>query len=331
MGIDLEGSDKRKQDIWEKQYKVNTDSFKIVGPPIHTQINIYTDGSKTNEHVGSGFVIYRGNLETETHSIRLLAENTVYQAEIFAIKCGAEKLLEVIGKNDKYIKLFSDSQAALMSLNKWQIKSKLVYNTILSLNKLAKRVCRLELVWIKAHNNYKGNESADKLAKNAIYDNIAYFGIDLPQSHYKKALWEAIYTEWTTRWQDEVTCRMTKVFYPRVHKSKSKSLLKMSRNKSRRIIEMINGQSNLYYVQNKATGNDFQCRFCEEEEETFDHLILECPVFFNQRNEIMGDKQWNGTHAWSFNKLWNFANIPAIKQALDGNDNTEHDEMEEEN
>lgn len=108
----------------------------------------------------------------------------VYQAEILELKTDS----------DKFVKIFTDSQAALKALDSWKIKSKLVGNTVDSLHKLADRVFRLELNWIKACNNYQGNERADELAKIAVYNNIVYFGQDPPHSFFRKLPWDAIYT-----------------------------------------------------------------------------------------------------------------------------------------
>ena len=58
LGLKIDDTDALKAEKWEKRYRVNLDSFKQVGPPIHSKINVYTDGSKTDDHVGSGYVIY---------------------------------------------------------------------------------------------------------------------------------------------------------------------------------------------------------------------------------------------------------------------------------
>ena len=67
---------------------------------------------------------------------------------------------------------------------------------------------------------------------------------------------------------------MTKLFYPYPNRGKSKALIKMSHNKARRFVEIITGQNNLHNIQNKVNQLDLLCRFCEEEEETFDHLLF---------------------------------------------------------
>ena len=69
----------------------------------------------------------------------------------------------------------------------------MVANTIASLSKLGEKVNSLELNWVKAHNNYIGNEKANEMARNAVYNNIVFFALDPPHSYFKKQLWNAIY------------------------------------------------------------------------------------------------------------------------------------------
>ena len=145
---------------------------------------------------------------------------------------------------------------------------------------------RVELNPVKAHNDYTGNERVDELARNAVYNNIIQFNIDPPHSYSKKHLKESICAKWTKRWKTRNTRRMTKLFYPHPNRGKSKALIKMSRNKARRVVEIRTGQNNLHYIQNKFNRLDLLCRFCEEEEETFDHFLFECPCFETQRREM---------------------------------------------
>ena len=48
-----------------------------------------------------------------------------------------------------------------------------------------------------------------------------------------------------------------------------------------------NGQNNLNFVNNKVIGSNDLCRFCEEEEENFDHLLKECPCFYLDRVDLL--------------------------------------------
>ena len=304
-----------KENQWSKNYTVNKDSFLNDGPPNLSEINVFTDGSKTDDHVGSGYVIYKHQTELNNNSIRLQEDVTVYQAEVYAIKQAATCLLN-LGIKFKYVKFYSDSQAALLSLSSWKIKSKLVLDTVNILNALGNICIRLELGWIKAHNNYLGNERADELARNAVYNNIVDFSVDPPHSYFKKSLWEAIYKLWTNRWQDNNSCRMTKIFYPNTHKGKSRYLLGLSRGKSRKFIEMITGQNDLYYIQNKVDYAELLCRFCEEDQETFDHVALECPCFFHSRRELHEIASWKGTHKWKISQIFQIASWPGVKKAL---------------
>ena len=71
-------------------------------------------------------------------------------------------------------------------------------------------------------------------------------------------------------------------------KSKSKEILKLSRSQMQRLLELITGQNNLNYVQSKMYPGQVTelCRFCEEEDETFAHILNECPCFITARRDI---------------------------------------------
>ena len=86
----------------------------------------------------------------------------------------------------------------------------------------------------------------------------------------------------------------------------------------RRLIELITGQNNLNYVQSKIFPNEISelCRFCEEEEETFEHLLNECPCFITYRRDIFQSKLIVKTLDWKAKTLLEFSYIPAIEEAL---------------
>ena len=67
--------------------------------------------------------------------------------------------------NINYIKILSDSQAAIKALNKPRITSQSVLSTLEYMETLALEVKHLTLAWIKAHMGTEGNEQADQAAK----------------------------------------------------------------------------------------------------------------------------------------------------------------------
>ena len=159
-------TDRVKEIVTTREYKINTESMeKKPQKPIPSQISIYTDGSQTPQHVGSGLVIYELNKEICYKSLRLSDNTTVFQAEMIAIRDATQLMIEHLQEHQKYIKIFSDSQAAIQALNSPTITSKIVEETVRNLNTLGSKVNRLEIEWIKAHVGYEGNERADELAR----------------------------------------------------------------------------------------------------------------------------------------------------------------------
>ena len=161
--------------ILDRFTKINTDSFD--GNPKHIQkaeTTIYTDGSKTDHGVGAGFVIYHKNKRIHTESIHLPGTSTVFQAKIEAISHACQYALANLKEwNINYIKILSDSQAAIKALNKLIITSQSVLTTLEFMETLALEVKNLTLAWIKAHVGTEGNEQADQAAKEgAAGDNL---------------------------------------------------------------------------------------------------------------------------------------------------------------
>ena len=86
----------------------------------------------------------------------------------------------------------------------------------------------------------------------------------------------------------------------------------------RRLIEIVTEQNNLNYVQSKIYPEDVSelCRFCEEEDETFEHLLNECPCFIIARRDIMQNVSIINTINWNPKLLLTFSYISAIEDAL---------------
>ena len=58
------------------------------------------------------------------------------------------------------------------------------------------------------------------------------------------------------------------------------------------------------------------CRLCEENEETFIHLVSHCPRLTETRKEIFLDKTFGCDHTWSIRRLMEFIRLPVITRML---------------
>ena len=116
--------------------------------------------------MGAGFIIMRGKQQVvTTESISLNKEATVFQAEAVAIEKAAKFLIDQSETQDKYIRIFSDSQAVLKALDKEGVTSQTILNTKKALYELKQIKRAVTLKWTKAHIGIDGNELADEYAK----------------------------------------------------------------------------------------------------------------------------------------------------------------------
>ena len=84
-----------------------------------------------------------------------------------------------------------------------------------------------------------------------------------------------------------------------------------------RLIKVVTGQNNLSYQTNIIFPNLTEiCRFCEEEEETFIHILNECPVFHKHRLTLLKGFLVVDLVDWKPNTILNFARHPDIEEAL---------------
>ena len=114
-----------------KLFKVNRKSFCREYTTYPSELNIFTDGSKMDEKVGAGFVFLNFNIPIEEDKFKLHHSNTVFPAELLAIKQAAEKLRSLQGY--KFVRFYVDSQAALLALDHSWYRSQLVKETFYSL------------------------------------------------------------------------------------------------------------------------------------------------------------------------------------------------------
>ena len=101
----------------ENEFIVNINDDTGREKPKLSQINVFTDGSKTDTGVGAGYVIMKGkNTVIQAESIRLRKDASIFQAEAVAVQQAAAFLYSHFDPSYKYIRFFTDSQAVLLAI-----------------------------------------------------------------------------------------------------------------------------------------------------------------------------------------------------------------------
>ena len=167
-----------------------------------SEYNVYTDGSRIDGQCGAGFSIYKYKTNIASNCANLPTTSTVFQAEIIGIKLACEELIKIQEeRNVKYVKIFSDSQAAVAALDSNEITSQAVKDARTALNKLAGTTKHTVLVWIKAHVGHVGNEAADQLAKQGTVSEKS-IKIGIPHCEMKRLVEDLIRKKWDSEWNE---------------------------------------------------------------------------------------------------------------------------------
>ena len=154
---------------------------------------------------------------------KLHAKNTVFQAEIFAVKKACQIILDhTEGKpecwvtGDDQLDLYCDSQSAILALNSISVQSELVGQTIDLLNMVAMRVGKFTIRWIRSHQGHMGNERADRMARKGRDDQSPQ-APDTPKiakSTMKSEIDIAARKLWKMMWNMDPSCRQSKMWFP---------------------------------------------------------------------------------------------------------------------
>jgi ribonuclease HI len=254
-------------------------------------------------------------------SIKLRDDATVFQAEVLAIKEAAGFIRSNL--DAKYVKILSDSQAALLALASNTVNSRGVLDTMKELEHLSLNGTVVRLAWVKAHVGLEGNELADSAAKLGGLDEMGTnrkVQLLRPLSSLKADISTAIRDEWGNRWLATDKYRMTKQFLTRPNAGSGRRVLQLSKSSLSRLIQIVTGHNFLSYFQFKldSTINPL-CRMCEEENETFYHLITQCPALETTRRDVFLDSH-PVTDDWKPGEILKFSFLEPINSWLTDKD-----------
>ena len=254
-------------------------------------IHCFTDGSKDDRSSGSGYIIIGTDIKEQGY-LNLGPHSTVFQTEIVALIKSTRVLLNR-NTSQKRIEFYSDSQASIKALEKYETSSKCVLECKELLNNLAKENI-IKINWIPGHEGYKGNEIADRLA-NIGTNQETVRELFKPIIPVATSVTKAYVTKWANRkhqerWTSHTECRQTKIFLPSVGKNVWNSISNMSRREIRLMVQILTGHAHLnYHLNIQKLVETPKCEQCDEDiDETAAHLIGDCPYYSRIRNDIFG-------------------------------------------
>ena len=246
-----------------------------------SDFQLFTDGSKTEHHVGAGMVVMKNSKEIHSEIRRLGPDSSVFQAELIGINLAVDWISHQLKENTTY-SIHVDSKAALLAIANKRTYHPLAVearNNIINL----KRTNPINLHWVKSHAGTHGNERADHLAKidASLKSTFDYKGISFTRckqlltEHYRK-IWNLTYT-------NSEHGLHTKTFIPNVHHRLSLSL---GPNHITSQFLTNHGRFRSYlYKMNKSPSPLCSCP--EKPPQTALHLMMECSQFSNIRPKVL--------------------------------------------
>nr|XP_027196978.1 uncharacterized protein LOC113791400 [Dermatophagoides pteronyssinus] len=235
----------------------------------HT-IDIFTDGSKIANQVGSAFVAMRESAIIHTGKKRLANECTVFQAELLAILSATHWCIE----QDLDAKIHCDSQAAINAVCSRNTSDSLALKIQKSIQNSTTHIC---ITWVKAHVGILGNELADSLAKKATENASIDYEL-IPTSHGLKIAKIKLNKDWDERWTTSLKGRTTASFFPTINDRKQ---CKFIPNYIQ--TQFLSGHGKFATYLNKMNIQTSDRCTCGEQQ-TVEHVVLHCPATIYARH-----------------------------------------------
>jgi len=252
---------------------------------------------------------------------KLSDHNTVFQAEIYAVKKLCQILLLHTSetghcwiKEDENLDIYCDSQSAILALNSIFVQSHLVEETISLLNDVALKIGRLTIRWVRGHQRHIGNERADLMARRGR-DSLSPPAPDSPsiaKATLKLDIDTAAKKLWKLMWNMDPSCRQSKMWFPHGPRPRfAFEILRLPRLLCSQVIHFVTGHNFLRRHQalieseelrriEQKTGlnNDPEfheamepiaaCSLCDEKEESSFHIMTECQKLNEIRLGVFG-------------------------------------------
>ena len=272
----------------------------------NADFKIYTDGSGHDNGIGAAAILYAKGRARHMKSLQAYLgstdEHNTYEAEAIGLILPLWLLHNTPETYGKTVSIYSDNQSVISAIT--SLKASSGQYLLSNIHAMANRAaCKLSIKWISGHSKVKGNEAADKLAKDAASGRSSaratlphLLRSPLPRSvsATKQEYAQKLKAKWTALWN--ASPRMPRVAqfgeaFP--FNSLRKKLYTLTRKHSSIILQIRSNHFPLnkyLHKINKADTDNCQC--CAElrngapAQETINHFIFECPAHTEYRNEL---------------------------------------------
>ncbi|GIY42379.1 RNase H domain-containing protein [Caerostris darwini] len=167
-----------------------------------------------NGRLGGAFVVYSNSTETHSETFRLSDHETVYSAELVAVK---QAINFAIDARFPTTNIISDSRSVLQALEN-------INNTerdILAIKHLlVNHEGAIRLFWIKAHAGFIDNERAHEYAKCATSKEVIDFSSGYSLLYMKKLIKKKLLERWQDRWSSFTKGKEVFAIFPEVKTSR---------------------------------------------------------------------------------------------------------------
>ena len=129
-----------------------------------------------------------------------------------------------------------------------------------------------------------------------------------------------ILKKWQSSWQSKPSeYKRTRKWFPIPNEKLSQQLIKLDRLSLGRIVQGITGFNRLMRHESKVSPEvDPTCRLCLEDDESFWHLISECPALWKLRRDIFHWYFPPDVFEWKVYQILKFVENPQIRELMNG-------------
>jgi RNase H len=217
-------------------------------------------------------------------------DSKLRQAEILGIAEITKSAINLNLSNKKFLILL-DNVETIKSLSNPVLREKTTKNCVELLNKLASHN-EVTIAWIPGHSNLAGNETSNKLAREASLVERVDITCPKPQEIIQKTF-ELFELQASENWWNahksstKHACLFIKGYEP----VKAKWLLNLKKRDLRVMTGILTGRSLLKnYLYAIGKSEDSLCEWCLEDDESILHLFSECEATLKARISLLGLK-----------------------------------------